>query len=239
MKKNLFACLIILCLLGLAVSELAAEKPRLGVLRFTNSTNAGWWNSNVGRELQDMLISELVSTGEFSVLERQEIDAVLSEQDLGASGRVSQATKAKMKRIKGARYLIAGTVSAYEHDTGKAGGEIRVKGLSLGGSKEKSYLAVDVKVIDSETGEIVDAKTIEASAKGGGIGAGLSLRDFSVSGGGSKKTAVGKAIRACIVYVSEYLSCSMVKGKNHKCMDKWKEMDSSRREKTKKSIDLD
>ena len=42
--------------------SLAAEKPRIGVLRFTNNTHAGWWHGAVGGELQDMLIAELAST---------------------------------------------------------------------------------------------------------------------------------------------------------------------------------
>ena len=143
-----------------------------------------------------------------------------------------------MRNIKGAKYLIAGTVAAFE-ESGKKGGKVRFKGISLGGSKTKTYIAVDVKIINTETGEIVDARTIEANAKGKSIGAGLNLRNFSVAGGEAKKTPVGKAIRACIVYISEYLECSLVNGLDAPCMKKWDAMDSRRREKTKSSISLD
>jgi curli biogenesis system outer membrane secretion channel CsgG len=241
MKKLLLTFLAVAFLLALFSQPLAAkgEKIRLGVLRFTNQTAAGWWSGSVASELQDMLASELVSTKAFSVLERKEIDAVLGEQDLSASGRVSAKTKVKMKKLKGAQYLIAGTVSAYEENTKGAGGGVRVGPLSLGGKKDSAYLAVDMKVIDTETGEIVDARTIEANAKGSALGAGLSLRNFSVGGESYKKTPTGKAIRACIVYICEYLECSMVKGKDSSCMEKWDEMESKRKEKTKDSIDLD
>jgi curli biogenesis system outer membrane secretion channel CsgG len=220
-------------------SAYAQEKPRIGVLRFTNQV-AGlyWWRATVASELQDLLSSELVSTRAFQVLERKEINAALSEQDLSASGRVSKSTIVKMRKIKGAKYLIAGTVSAFEKTSAK-GGKVRFKGLSVGGKKEKTYIAVDVKVIDAETGEIVDARTIEATAKAKAIGAGLSLRNFSIAGADAKKTPTGKAIRACIVYISEYLTCSMVKGKDHACMKKWDKMDAKRREKTKSSISLE
>jgi curli biogenesis system outer membrane secretion channel CsgG len=144
-----------------------------------------------------------------------------------------------MKKLKGAQYLIAGTVSAYEEDVSGQKGGIAFKGLSLGGGKNKAYIAVDMKVIDTETGEIVDARTIEASAKGSALGAGLSIRNFSVGGESYKKTPAGKAIRACIVYIAEYLECSMVKGQNDDCMEQWDEMDSKRKEKTKDSISLD
>lgn len=241
MKKLMLTFLAAAILLAGLTQPLAAkgDKIRLGVLRFTNQTSAGWWSASVANELSDMLASELVSTKSFSVLERKEIDAVLGEQDLSASGRVSSKTKVKMKKLKGAQYLIAGTVSAYEEGVKGAGAGVRLGPISLGGSKEKAYIAVDMKVVDTETGEIVDARTIEATAKGKALSGGLSLRNFSVGGGGYEKTPAGKAIRACIVYIAEYLECSMVKGKDHKCMEKWDEMDSKRKEKTKGSIDMD
>jgi curli biogenesis system outer membrane secretion channel CsgG len=225
---------------GMLISQ---EKPRLGVLRFTNQVgNLPWWTgtSRVGRELADMLSSELVSTNAFQVLERKEIDAVLTEQDFAASGRVSPATRAKMGQIKGAKYLVAGSVAAYESGVKGVGGGVRIKGVSLGGKKEKAYLAVDIKVIDTDTGEIVDARTIEATTKGSALGANVHLRGgISFGAGGHQKTAVGKAIRACIVYISEYLECSLVEGKDSPCMDKWNKMDEKRREKTKSAIDID
>jgi curli biogenesis system outer membrane secretion channel CsgG len=241
MKKLLLTFLVAAILMAGLTQPLAAkgDKIRIGVLRFTNQTAAGWWSGSVASELQDMLASELVSTKAFSVLERKEIDAVMGEQDLSASGRVSSKTKVKMQKLKGAQYLIAGTVSAFEEDVSGKKGAIAFKGLSLGGGKNKAYIAVDMKVVDTETGEIVDARTIEANAKGSSLGAGLSIRNFSVGGESYKKTPTGKAIRACIIYIAEYLECSMVKGKDNKCMEKWDEMDSKRKEKTKDSIDMD
>ncbi len=238
MKRTILFAVIFLLVLGTMVG-LAQEKPRIGVLRFTNDTSAGWWSGSVSRELADMLGAELANTGSFQVLERQELDAVMGEQDLGASGRINEATKAKIGNIKGAKYIVAGTVSAFEEGTSGVGGGIGFKGVSLGGKKQKIYIAVDVKVIDTETGEIVDARTIEANAKSKAINAGAYIKGFSIAGGAHAKTPTGKAIRACILYISEYLECSLVKGKDDSCMDKWDKMDSKRRKKTKDSIDLD
>jgi len=139
MKKSLLSFLALALLFTLLSQPLAAadDEIRIGVLRFTNQTAAGWWRGSVGTELQDMLASELVSTKAFSVLERKEIDAVLGEQDLSASGRVSSSTKVKMKKLKGAQYLVAGTVSAYEEDVSGQKGGVRFKGVSLGGQKEQ------------------------------------------------------------------------------------------------------
>jgi curli biogenesis system outer membrane secretion channel CsgG len=237
MKKITF-----LFTLGLMLSlfslSLAAEKPRLGVLRFTNQTSAGWWSGSMGSELQDMLAAELANIGAFQVLERKEIDAVLGEQNLGASGRIDSQTKAKIGKIKGAKYLVAGTVSAFEEQTSGTGGGISIMGLSVGGKNDKAYMAVDLKVIDTTTGEIVDARTVEASSTSYGLALGASVGSVSGNLGNYEKTPTGKAIRACIMEIAEYLECSMVKGKSDPCMNEYAGKESTRREKTKKSIDL-
>ncbi len=241
MRKFVFFGLAVVLAMSLfQASEAAQEEDRvrLGVLRFTNHTNAGWWSMSVGEELSDMLASELVSVGSFDVLERKEIEAVLGEQDLGASGRIDSATKAKIGQIKGAKYLVAATVSSYEEDTKGTGGGVRLGGVSLGGKQQKAYIAIDLKVIDTTTGAIVDARTLEAEAKGQGLAAGLSYRSFSVRGGSYEKTPAGKAIRACVIYLSEYLDCALVQGKSASCMKKWNEMERKRRERTKGVIDI-
>ncbi|MBW1678792.1 MAG: penicillin-binding protein activator LpoB, partial [Deltaproteobacteria bacterium] len=53
---------LVLSMVFIAFSQgFAGEKPRLGILRFTNDTHAGWWYATAGRDLQDMLIAELAS----------------------------------------------------------------------------------------------------------------------------------------------------------------------------------
>ena len=171
MKKCLWMTAAAVLLIAVfAATGTAQEKPRIGVLRFTNQTSAGWWSASVGRELSDMLASELVSTRSFQVLDRKDIDAVLDEQDLGDSGRVSEATKAKLGQIKGAKYLVAATVSSFEEDVKGTGGGVRFKGLRVGGSQNKAYIAIDLKVVDTETGEIVDARTHRSRSQGTGVG---------------------------------------------------------------------
>jgi curli biogenesis system outer membrane secretion channel CsgG len=237
MKKITF-----LLTLGLMLSvfslSMAAEKPRLGVLRFTNNTSAGWWSGSTGSELQDMLAAELTSIGAFQVLERKEIDAVLGEQDLGASGRIDSKTKAKIGKIKGAKYLVAGTVSSFQEQTSGSGGGISVMGFSVGGKSDKAYMAVDLKVIDTTTGEIVDARTVEASSSSSGLTLGASVRGVSGNLGQYEKTPTGKAIRACVMEIAEYLECSLIKGKDDSCMSEYAAKEAARRDKTKKSIEL-
>ena len=234
---------IVLLTLGLMLSaysfSFADEQPRIGVLRFSNQTSAGWWSGSMGSELQDMLAAELANLKAFQVLERKEIDAVLSEQNLGASGRIDPATRAKIGKIKGAKYLVSGSVSAFESETSGDGGGISIMGFSIGGSRDKAYMAIDLKVIDTETAEIVDSRTVEASSTSYGLNLGASISGVSGNLGKYENTPTGKAIRGCVIEAAEYLECSLVKGKNDSCMSDYDAKESSRRERTKGAVDLE
>ena len=85
----------------------------------------------------------------------------------------------------------------------------------------------------------MDARTVEATSKSGGLSLGYSGSDFGGDLAQQKKTPAGKAIRACIMECADYLECSMVKGKNDSCMQAFDAKESARKEKTKGSIDLE
>jgi curli biogenesis system outer membrane secretion channel CsgG len=100
-------------------------------------------------------------------------------------------------------------------------------------------MAVDLKVMDTNTGEIADARTVEATSESTGMRLGLNLSFFSGNLGEKAKTPAGKAIRGCIVEISQYLECSLLQGKESSCMKEYDEKDSKRKQKTKDSIKLE
>jgi curli biogenesis system outer membrane secretion channel CsgG len=212
-------------------------KPVVAVAEFKNESGAGWWRGGVGWELSGMLSNELAATGDFKVVERSKIEDVLSEQNLAASGRVSAGTGAKIGKLTGAQYLIAGTVTAYEEETASTGGGISFGGVALGGKSEKAYLAVDLRVINSTTGEIEFVRTIEGNAKGGGMTIGVFRGGFGGALSQENKTPAGKAIRAALVEITDYLSCVMVQ--QDSCINEYDAKESRRREKTRGALDLD
>ncbi len=226
---------------GLAVApDLAlarGDKPVLAVIEFENQSGAGWWRGGVGWELAGMLSNELSATGAFKVLEREQIRAVLDEQNLAASGRVAAGTGAKIGQLTGAQYLVTGTVTAYEEETASTGGGISFGGVSVGGKSEKAYLAVDLRVINATTGEVDYTRTIEGTAKGGGMSLGLYRGGFGGSLASENKTPAGKAIRAALVEITDYLECAMVK--QNRCLDEYDAKEERRREKTRGALDLD
>jgi curli biogenesis system outer membrane secretion channel CsgG len=228
---------LLLSLLLLVSTSAFAAKPVLGVAEFTNDTSAGWWYGGVGRDLADMLTNELAGTEKFKVVERAKLGPVLEEQDLAASGRVSKSTGAKIGKLTGAQYLVMANLSAFESDVKGTGGGVSFRGISVGGKKEDAYLAVDLRVIDTTTGEIAYTRTVEARASSSGLNVGLYRGGFGGNLGKYEKTPTGKAIRAVIMEISEYLACAMVDQDG--CIDEYKAKEGARREKTKKAIKLD
>ena len=201
-------------------SVFAAEKPRIGVLRFTNNTHAYWWSTGTASELQDMLINELAATKAFHVLERQELYSFLEHK---FTETILSDTKTKLKtgKTRGARYLVVATVSAFEENTNGSGNGINLPGLSSGEDHNKAYVVVDLKVIDAETGSITDSRSIEANSSGSTLsGHTGNVSKFSGNLSKREKTPVGCAIRNCIIEITEYLECSLIT-KDEECSKKY------------------
>lgn len=237
MSKILHGVLVA-SLLSVSMTVLAADKPVVAVTEFTNQSGAGWWRGGVGYELADMLTNELSATRAFRVVERDQLRAVLDEQNLAASGRVAGDSGAEIGQLTGAQYLVTGIVSSYEEQTQSTGGGISFGGVSVGGKSSKAYLSIDLRVIDTTTGEVAYTRTVEGTSKGGGMSLGLSRGGFGGSLASEKNTPAGKAIRAALVEATDYLECVMVK-RSSRCMAEYDEKDDRRRERTRDAIDLD
>lgn len=215
----------------------AGERPAVGVAEFKNESAAGWWRGGVGWELSGMLSNELSSTNDFRVLERAKLEKVLEEQNLAASGRVRAGTGGKMGQVTGADYLVFGTVTAYEENTSSTGGGLSFHGISLGGKSSEAYLAVDVRVVNSSTGEVDFSRTVEGRSSGGGVSIGLYRGGFGGDLAHEQNTPAGKAIRAALVEITDYLDCVMVK--KDSCVAEYNAKEQRRRNSDKNAIKLD
>lgn len=238
-RKSAVALFVVLAVASLSSICTAStdEKPRMAVMRFTNNTAAWWWKPGIGSELSDMLTNELASSKKFRMIERREIDSVLGEIHFNQSGYIDKKTKVKMHKIKGAQYLVMATVTSYEEDTEGKGGGLNFMGFSLGAKSAKSYIAVDLKVINTETTEIIDTRTIEGTSESTAHGVSGSLFGIGGNAEQKKKTPAGKAIRAAVINIAEYLQCSMVD--KDECIDTFNRKEEKRKERTKSELSLD
>lgn len=244
MTENKFApkgsnIILVLVILGSfilcgAAGAFAAEKPRVGVLRFADITHAYWWSAATASDLQDMLVSELTAAKTFHVLERYELYSLL-EQKFTEALLTDPKQKSKTAKTRGARYLVLATVAAFEENTNGSDNGTKFISRIFGEEREKAYLAIDVKVIDADTGTIVDSRCVETTAASGEAAKTGHSGNHPVLGGTlnkQDKTEVGKTIHNCIIEITEYLECLLI-AKDDECLKKYSATGTKKKEKLK------
>jgi curli biogenesis system outer membrane secretion channel CsgG len=151
--------------------------------------------------IDEMLTSAVMSTRRFEMVERSAIEALLSEQDLGASGRVAQGSAAETGKLIGAEYLLFASVNEWtpnKSQVGGAGGSGRGALSAIGAQKSQAEVSMSFRVVDVSTGQVLFATTERATLGNWKIGLGGS--DGSAAGvlGYEKKTPIGYAVQACM-----------------------------------------
>ncbi len=154
---------------GIVHADYKGLKRRVAVFDFQDKTDhryAWWGGKTVGRGMADMLVTALVKSGRYTVIERQNLDKIMAEQKLGASGMVTPQTAAQIGKLLGVEVAIVGTVTEFGHTKSNIGG--RVKGIGLGMQSQSAVVAIDVRFINTTTGEIIKAETVrkQKSKKG-------------------------------------------------------------------------
>jgi len=172
--------------------------------------------SGYAEGLKDMLTTALVQSKRYRVLERQNIDSVKNEIGLSEAGYTDETGKQR-GNVKGADIAVIASVTGW--DPGTSGGSAKLGGLvggkagallgSIGGGYKKSTMAMDIRIVDLDTTEVLAATRVESVAKDVNIGGALSAATGGVGGGGSlgtfAKTPMEKAIRTAIYEATKYI----------------------------------
>ena len=161
----------------------------------------GHWD--IGGGLGAMLTTELIESDQYIVLERAQLADVLGEQELKAGGLTSAESGPKLGRITGAQYLIYGEIT--EFGAGDEGGGFSF-GLSrggpfkLGGGVEtaRGNVAMDIRIVDTTTGEIVENYAVAKKIEEKSFTLGATYSGMSLGGDKFNKTPLGKAARMAI-----------------------------------------
>jgi curli biogenesis system outer membrane secretion channel CsgG len=209
-------------------------RPVLAVLKFQDESGAMPLQGGVGRVLTNIVGTELAARDVFTVVERRKLAAVLEEQDLAQSGRLKPGEGARIGQLTGAQYLVMGTISAYEDNetTEVSGGGMfrrsKVENVSGG-----AYLAVDLRVVDTTTGEVAFARTVEGRTEGYRT----EITDDRSGLAMMEKPGEARAVRAAAFEIIDYLECAMVR--KDACLERFAEADRRRQNTTKQAIKID
>jgi len=205
MKRTWFAILAAaVAVLGVpGTGSAQSKRPSVAVMDFDFGTVHNWWGSyDIGKGMADQVVDALVNDGTFRVIERKKLDTVLAEQDFARSDRAdpSAAKLAKVGKVLGVKYIIAGSITKFGGEEKNYGGGLlgrsRIGGLGL--KKAKTEVSVTARMIDATTGEIImSTKGEGVSKKGGGIKLGAGGfgggGGFSMSSSDYKASAIGEA----------------------------------------------
>lgn len=185
-----------------------------------------------GEGMADMLTTALVKSGKYRVIERKEIDEIFKEQKLGQGGNQQVAdavndffryimtggeqggdggggevrtgttaeSAAQVGQLLGVELAVVGAVTEFGYGSGGVGGA--TSKLGVGVKSDKAVVAVDVRLIDTTTGEIVSADNVRKEEQKRG----LSFRTNKLSFKNQNdfdESMVGKATRAAIEEIVE------------------------------------
>src|SRR5512146_549243 len=163
MKSKILVLLTAAVILNLTAT--AQLKKRIAISRFEDRSGTGW--HGLGSGVADMLATALVKTGKFAVIERQELDKIVAEQKLGESGLVTPQTAPKVGQLLGAELFVVGAVTECGTKESNIGGGISVFGGGL--KTKKARCVVDIRLINTSTGEIIASESEEGTESTTGI----------------------------------------------------------------------
>ena len=156
---------------------------------------------DIAISLTQRLISEVINTDEYSVVERRLIEKVLEEMKFQGSGLVDDSTISQIGNLTGAKFIITGSISNYG---------------------DKIY-SVDSRIIDVETGKSVRSAKYDSEDLLNLLDHGMSIIAHELSGiqkfyGQNKKD--GRKSNKQLIPTYTHFSKN---NKDHKCTTKLNE----------------
>ncbi|PCI64092.1 MAG: hypothetical protein COB37_02730 [Kordiimonadales bacterium] len=152
-----------LVLVQISFTVHANDKVTIGIGEITSSIRGVSPDS-----FRTMLETQIIKTNKFKVIERARLAEILQEQGLGASGIIDGADE--IGGIEGVDYLIYGSITKF----GESKSGVAVRGFGSGGTRVE--MAIDLRIVDTQTGEVRLAETVENSIKSGSA---VKIKGFS------------------------------------------------------------
>lgn len=167
-------------------SKYTGPKRRIGVVEFENKSAYG--QGRLGGAASDILVTELVKSGKFIVVERDRLNKIMEEQKFQSQGMTDPATVARIGQVMGLEAIVVGSVSQF--GVKKEGSDY----LLTQSKRQVADVTVDIRLIDVQSGQVIMAdsgKGMAKSTKASFLGMGTK--------GGYDETLEGEALRAALV----------------------------------------
>jgi len=200
---------------GLACLQALADEPTLSgpkrtivVDKFQSNSqfDAAYGNWDVGGGLAAMLTTALQKSGQFVVLERASMPAIIFEQEMKANGVANAETGPKLGKVAAAQLIVVGAVTEFGvQDKGGSfniglGGNVKGNPLSslFGGKHQEGSVAIDVRLVDTSTTEVVQTVTEKEPISQTSYNASLNYKAMDMGGDEFNNTPLGEASRKVV-----------------------------------------
>src|SRR5208337_4213732 len=106
------------------------RKKRIAIMDFDYATvHAGvsqifGQDIDIGKGIADLLVTDLVKDGSYSIIERKAMDKILAEQNFSNSDRANPASAARIGKLLGVDAILVGSITQFGNET---------KNIGLGG----------------------------------------------------------------------------------------------------------
>lgn len=193
MAKRTLICVLVLLLFMSSSTFAAPEKIRIAVMPFKLGQTRVWWgwNWDPAKGITDMVITDLVNTGKFSVYERERLEDILKELRFGQTGLVDISTAVSIGKLLGVQLLLMGTITRFDLEENT----VRIPFVGKIG-ETTATVQLDLRLVNIETGEIISAFRGEGKDKAHNLSLGSLFGIFSNFSFGSsdfRTTIIGKA----------------------------------------------
>jgi len=215
---GLLAFAAALAVLPASAQNAPTRRPRVAVLDFDYATVQSYSNAmfgadvDIGKGITDLLITNLVKDGTFSVFERQALDKLMAEQNFSNSNRADPATAARLGKLAGVDAIIIGAITEFGNETKNqnvGGGGGGWHGIGIGGighSNSKANVAINLRVVDVDTGEILavadgtgqSSRSSTSLLGGGGNWHGFGGGNVDFGSSNFQSTIIGEATKAAV-----------------------------------------
>lgn len=221
--RRLWVCAAVFLFAVSAAWGADEAKKRVAIFDFDFGAVHHWWTGewDIGKGISDMIVTNLVRDGTYSVIERKQLDRILQEQNFTNSDRVNPATAAKIGKVLGVNAIIIGTITQFGAETRKTdvGGVTSRIGLGalgkVGTSKSKASVVLDARMVNTETAEIMAVASGKGESKRGGVnllGAGAgSAGGIDMNSSNFRETIIGEATRQAVDELTRQLAAQAEK----------------------------
>lgn len=185
-----------------AVPAYQGPKQTISVLEFENKVQGVYGSAALGEGMTEILTTELVNSGRFVVVDRQDLRGIVKEQELAMTGLVNEETGVDTGQMAGAQFFIKGAVTEFNPQAGGGGLSVGYRQAQVGHKSKKAHVGIDVRLVDNGTGQIFAAYHATATARQGSTAVGTSFfhddDPFKIGISGFHGTPLGVAVRDAI-----------------------------------------